>query len=365
MDICIHLCGSDRLFRIIFSLFQNLTNILNVRADIIRFHEVPVDTIMDQLPMPPVVRGHDRLPAKHGFEDVQRQPFPIAAGDCHISRFEIALQLRGISQESNVVLKAQRARCFRQALFFRPVSGDQQTGFRVGLKNLLQGEDGRFLVLVRQQFANCNQNMAVQAQLRFYPLLFICVHEPDRYLDYIQSTGTEYINTGVRGRSDTKAEIEMEWCEVGEDWSFLDARGSISHDTDPNSRFFMWHTSLAKFAYGYVSYARQDHARAAANTRYHVVTELAMGRQTLTVNDQLIASGSDSRVVDAGCNLYVFVANIGDSTPSYFSKARLYRLKLWQKATDETDYVLLRDFRPAIARRPDGVYVLPLTSLKD
>ena len=174
--------------------------------------------------------------------------------------------------------------------------------------------------------------------------------EPERYLDYIHSTGTEYINTGVRGRSDTKAEIEMEWCEVGEDWSFLDARGSISHDTDPNSRFFMWHTSLARFAYGYVSYARQDQARAAANTRYHVVTELARGRQTLTVNGQLIASGSDSRVVDAGCNLYVFVANIGDSTPSYFSKTRLYRLKLWQKATDETDYVLLRDFRPAIAK---------------
>ena len=178
----------------------------------------------------------------------------------------------------------------------------------------------------------------------------LCVHEPDRYLDYIQSTGTEYINTGVRGRSDTMAEIEMEWCEVGSDWSFLDARGSINHDTTPNSRFFLWHTSLAKFAYGYVDYARQDHARAAANTRYHVVTELAKGRQTLTVNDQLIASGSDSRVVDAGCNLYVFVANIGDSTPSYFSKARLYRLKLWQKATDETDYVLLRDFRPAIAK---------------
>ena len=112
----------------------------------------------------------------------------------------------------------------------------------------------------------------------------------------------------------------------------------------------MWHTSLSKFAYGYADYKRQDHAAAVANTRYHVVTELAKGRQTLTVNDQLIASASDNRVVDAGCNLYVFVANIGDSTPSYFSKARLYRLKLWQKATDETDYVLLRDFRPAIAK---------------
>ena len=44
------------------------------------------------------------------------------------------------------------------------------------------------------------------------------------------------------------------------------------------------------------------------------------------------------------------MANIGDATPSYFSKARLYRLKLWQKATDETDYALVRDFRPAIAK---------------
>ena len=49
----------------------------------------------------------------------------------------------------------------------------------------------------------------------------------------------------------------------------------------------------------------------------------------------------------------MFVANIGDATPSYFSKARLYRLKLWQKATDETDYALVRDFRPAIAK--DGM----------
>lgn len=177
-----------------------------------------------------------------------------------------------------------------------------------------------------------------------------CAYEPDRYLDYIQSTGAEYINTGVRGRSDTKAEIEMEWCEVGSDWSFLDARGSINHDATPNTRFFLWHTSAGYSAYGYVDYKRQDHAAAVANTRYHVVTELAKGRQTLTVNGQLIANATDSRVVDAGCNLYVFVANIGDATPSYYSKARLYRLKLWQKTVDETDYALVRDFRPAIAK---------------
>ena len=178
----------------------------------------------------------------------------------------------------------------------------------------------------------------------------VCEYEPAYFLDYIQSTGTEFINTGVRGRSDTKAEIEMEWCEVGSDWSVLDARGSISNDTTPATRFFMWHTSAGHLAYGYADYKRQDRTTALANSRYHVVSELAKGRQTLTVNDEVIANATDSRVVDAGCNLYLFVANIGDATPSYFSKARLYRLKLWQKATDETDYALVRDFRPAIAK---------------
>jgi hypothetical protein len=178
----------------------------------------------------------------------------------------------------------------------------------------------------------------------------ICEYEPAYFLDYIQSTGTEFINTGVRGRSDTKAEIEMEWCEVGSDWSFLDARGSINNDSTPPTRFFLWHTSLGHHAYGYADYKRQDRTTALANSRYHVVSELAKGRQTLTVNDEVIANATDSRVVDAGCNLYLFVANIGDATPSYFSKARLYRLKLWQKATDETDYALVRDFRPAIAK---------------
>lgn len=178
----------------------------------------------------------------------------------------------------------------------------------------------------------------------------LCAKEPEYYLDYIQSTGSEFINTGVRGRCDTKAEIEMEWCQVGSDWAFLDARASVNNDSSPNTRFFLWHTSQSHFAYGYSSYVRLDDTTVEPDTRYHVVNELAQGSQTLTVNGTVVSTGSSSLNVDAGCNLYVFVANIGDATPSYYSRARLYRLKLWQKDPGETDYVLLRDFRPAIAK---------------
>ena len=42
---------------------------------------------------------------------------------------------------------------------------------------------------------------------------------PDYLLVYVAGNAR-------RARSDTKAEIEMEWCEVGSDWSFLDARSA-------------------------------------------------------------------------------------------------------------------------------------------
>ena len=39
---------------------------------------------------------------------------------------------------------------------------------------------------------------------------------PDRFVRYVESTGSQYVDTGVTGRWNTKIEAELEWMELGD-----------------------------------------------------------------------------------------------------------------------------------------------------
>ena len=67
----------------------------------------------------------------------------------------------------------------------------------------------------------------------------VAVHaEPDKMLEYVESDGTQYIDTGVVGRDGTKAEIDFKFNEVGSSSIILLG----ADDSDPwgdNNKFYL------------------------------------------------------------------------------------------------------------------------------
>ena len=67
--------------------------------------------------------------------------------------------------------------------------------------------------------------------------------EPDAFLDYIEATGSQYIDTGVNAETGLKARVDFAWASgniSGNDWSLLDA--AIDNTvSDKRTRFLMCH----------------------------------------------------------------------------------------------------------------------------
>ena len=186
--------------------------------------------------------------------------------------------------------------------------------------------------------------------------------KPASYLEYIETDGTQYIDTEIVGRDGTAAEFEMAWLVSSGDESFLGSRTSGSTD----SRFFFWQKNYGFFYYGYntVWYPdKTDPTKTVLNTSankipvvpgqtYHVNASFAAGAQRITIDGNLAVSCSASSAVASvqplylfaanfGYPLYIFAANFG-GTPQYFGRCRFRWLKIWQ------DGALVRNFRPVL-----------------
>ena len=174
---------------------------------------------------------------------------------------------------------------------------------------------------------------------------------PAKYVEYVETDGSMYVDTEVPGKSGTAAEFKMQWLSGGSgDQSFLGARGS-----NINSRLFFWHHNTSAppmMCYGYNtfcyvmsnatevgSFAGTNHRYLEKDFTYHVTSSLNPGAQQITANGELVKDGGDPASVDTGCSLYLFAANV-DGTPDYISKARLYFLRIWQNGA------LVRNFKP-------------------
>ena len=183
------------------------------------------------------------------------------------------------------------------------------------------------------------------------PITGIGDAKPVSYLEYIETDGTQYIDTEIIGRDGTAAEFEMAWLVLDGDESFLGSRTSGSTD----SRFFFWQKNNGRFYYGYngVRYPDKDNPSATvannspnriaieAGRMYHAYASFAAGAQRITVDGNLIANFTESNAVAAEHPLYLFAANFG-GTPLYFGRCRFRWLKIWQ------DGELVRNFRPVL-----------------
>ncbi|MBQ7189211.1 MAG: hypothetical protein IJR99_07320 [Kiritimatiellae bacterium] len=199
---------------------------------------------------------------------------------------------------------------------------------------------------------------------------------PDRFVRYVEATGAQAVDVGVRGKYGTKMEAKLAWTDTGRDASFLDAR----EDAATESRVYFTHcsSSSAAITYGYGSYkwiqlwsnGKQNNYRWEMNRRYNVTVSFDVGRgafqpegeetaydqvtNTVVINGLTLATSVSTNLVDTGVNFYLFACNEG-GTANYFSSARCYSLKIWQNDANDVSQ-LVRDFRPCVKNGRAGLY---------
>ena len=181
--------------------------------------------------------------------------------------------------------------------------------------------------------------------------------KPAAYVEYVESDGTIFVDTGITGKSGTSADMEMAILASNEDTSILASRNGT------NNRFHLFQNGKGVAAGGYGSSwyyvpkskggMTQSSAEAypmTVGTKYHVNVSLADGAQTVKIDGTLLLNDTKTGNIDTGYNMYIF-ANNYDGKPQLTSKSRLYWLKLYDK-----DGNLVRDFRPV--RLTNGLVTL-------
>ncbi len=175
---------------------------------------------------------------------------------------------------------------------------------------------------------------------------------PDAFIDYVESFGNSYIDTGVIGRSGTAAKMEMAWIGTSSDQALLDSRDGS------NKRFYLVHRNTGdKWLWGYGTYG--TFGTFTPGERCYIDASFAVGAQTITVR----AGGSDGSVlgsyeatsdtsIDTGRSMYLFCCNQSGSAleKKYWGKARVYWLQIFQ------DGEVVRDFRPCLKYGEAALY---------
>lgn len=161
----------------------------------------------------------------------------------------------------------------------------------------------------------------------------------DAEVEYLESTGTQYIDTGVLANGEFDVEYTIQTpssADFTSQFMVGGARSASQHlnlgQYEPNGRFTLGF--LGKYWVAATSVI-------AANTRYTVKIHYAYGSQTATINGTNATSSTLTGTEALNLNVYLFKRNFygaSDTIPPM--KGRMYALKMWR------DGVLVGDFIP-------------------
>ena len=190
---------------------------------------------------------------------------------------------------------------------------------------------------------------------------------PDAFLDYVESTGTQYVDTGVTGADGLRIEAEMEWTAIpASGWAcFL---GSAASESLMYCPYRAYDAATHRMSYKNQNPAVQGSTKPVPGVRYHVVVSMDNGAQTnmirrcegssmariYTKSDTLVSDWRElAGPVDTGLPMFVFARNLA-GTADQFASARLYSLKIWRREGD--GYALVRHYIPCLAGRTAVLY---------
>ena len=193
--------------------------------------------------------------------------------------------------------------------------------------------------------------------------------KPDAFLEYIEATGTQYIDTGVNAETGLKARLDFAWDKSvtsGSDWSLLDAATSNS-DSNKRTRIFLCHYfgdgGKPFFGYGLKQRKNPDKSfKFVGGQRYEIVSDMSdtnslelvqNGMKTFSATD--LETFKTNGIVNLNLNLFVFSCNYG-GTPAWNCKGKLYELKIWKKNAQSGELDLIRHYLPCIKGGRAGLY---------
>ena len=171
---------------------------------------------------------------------------------------------------------------------------------------------------------------------------------PDYFVEWIKTDGSQYIDTGVIGKTGTKVEMDVNYIS-----------GVVLLGSTPNG------TDIITFAQNWNGIGAMV-GRNGGNTGYalnsgrHILQTEATVAGVLTMN---VDRGSDKiltnygNAFDSAQNLYLFCGNNGGTAfKDWYCTAELYSLKIWQIPSGGTEYVLVRNFKPCVKGGRAGLY---------
>ena len=168
-------------------------------------------------------------------------------------------------------------------------------------------------------------------------------------VEYLESNGTQYIDTGLSMPNGFRANGLYEIIQTGTTGGII---GTYS-GTSPYKRNFYDYTPDNKWLVGFGGDAYQYFGQADTNIKYLFNISNILNKETIEVNG---TSYTFSPIGTPGAkinyNLYLFALNV-DNAPNHYSKIKLYKLKIY----DEND-TLVRHFIPVIRKADNkpGMY---------
>ena len=181
---------------------------------------------------------------------------------------------------------------------------------------------------------------------------------PNEYqeVEYIESTGTQWFNTGVYPTNKTRAEIDIELTKVENSFKFIMGSRNTTHDEF--NRFDLIKYEIndeIHFNFGYTRNATrvvlEKYIPSAGKRSKYIVDGK---EQKLIIDEKLIEySNVDNSEIKINYPLYLLTTIYGDqvnmeSTKTYAVSAKLYSTTIYD------DDKLVRDFVPCY-RKSDGV----------
>ncbi len=180
--------------------------------------------------------------------------------------------------------------------------------------------------------------------------------EPDSYLHWVQSTGSQYVVLpGVTGRTGTKIQAVIGGFSGG---------GKVLLGSHSSAGYISWKDD--GYAYPGMGYKdktdwglNKHWSDLYANGKGTLTSQISPSAFTLDFNgasdwygnsyNPNALSESDKTAYDTGLDMYVFALN-DNGTAANHASAKLYSLKIWQTATEDGtgDYSLVADLKPCV-----------------
>ena len=164
-----------------------------------------------------------------------------------------------------------------------------------------------------------------------------------RFVTYIESNGSQYIDLGIAASGSVRAEAMVAWTGSPHDESLIGTR-------EGDFRCYLIHNANSNITYGYGNYRYTD-AITEPFAVYEIVSDFQQGYQFVNVDGATVGEYSSSSALGLTGNLYLFACNY-EGSASYKASARVYRLKIWK------DGALVLDLRPCVRDGVVGLYDL-------